>query len=116
MNREIKFRAWNKPTKQMFYFPSIMECFYALKGIDLLGSLLGDSRNWEKEHNEFMLYTNLKDKNGKEAYTEDIFKDEVGNIGVIDWNYPLLARLQEIKFEVIGNIYENPELLKDNQE
>ncbi|MCD6573498.1 MAG: hypothetical protein J7K95_05340, partial [Thermoplasmata archaeon] len=86
-----------------------------------------------------MQYIERKDKNGKEAYDKDIIKfrftvenKETIGIGVIKWNtkesawivetlkvkggksitgYFLLGVIDE--FEVIGNIYENPELLKE---
>jgi len=107
MNREIKFRAWNKPTKQMFYWGFFTDIFD--KGAN-------DRRNFEPEHNIWMQYTGLHDKNGKEIYRGDIVK----------YNTPQREMISKIEFpkdwewlswncsgtEIIGNIMENPELLK----
>lgn len=63
-------------------------------------------------------YTGLKDKNGKEIYHKDIGVDKEGNIGIIQWHdygwfFGSHDNLHEehIEIEIIGNIYENPELL-----
>lgn len=154
MNREIKFRAWdgekmhhwdsvthkatnqitNTPYPKLFYLP--------------MSWLVGDSNDWQ-----WMQFTGLLDKNGKEIYECDILEidnyfkpedleSEVKIIGVVKYSlygqrgfclfdnreiteescYPkhILDLLDitpnksdyERHWKVIGNIYENPELVK----
>jgi uncharacterized phage protein (TIGR01671 family) len=112
--REIKFRAWNG--KKMIYKDIIVH-----DGVVNLGW-----RNFEEAidfKGPLMQFTGLHDKNGKEIYEGDI----VGNFGqplVVMWDYDgyaLFDRIQGVGVreasldddcEVIGNIYENAELLK----
>jgi uncharacterized phage protein (TIGR01671 family) len=123
--REIKFRAWHPTLKKMFY-----DC--RVSSNDWTDS----STHFSGEHDTLMQYTGLKDKNGKEIYEGDICKvidpngeDEIQYIvewhpssgyvyepeegyGEFDLTSVGFAMDMEYAFEVIGNIYENPELLE----
>ena len=118
MNREIKFRAWDNSCKKMRGVKGIKDCF----------SLRSDG--FFDENYILMQYTGLKDKNGKEIYEGDIViqngekivvkygineVDAFEGIGFNLWSFygekPNGKRLKS-ELKLIGNIYENPELLK----
>jgi uncharacterized phage protein (TIGR01671 family) len=114
--REIKFRMWN----------GVMHSVWFEIDPDRL-----------KADVVLMQYTGLKDKNGKEIYEGDIVKAEDFDWGLdgnyqIKWggDYPafdifeLSGKSLDVEYnilssdpdiEVIGNIYENPELLSPPQ-
>ncbi|MCM1059439.1 MAG: YopX family protein [Eubacterium sp.] len=75
--------------------------------------------------------TSLTDKNGKRIFEGDICKDSLGKIFIVEWDTNNARFLgwtrsgeqhivyvgKEPKAEVVGNIHDNPELLKgaDNE-
>jgi len=114
MNREIKFRVFDNISKEMYRWSQIAS-------ISLV--------DFYYEHYHLMQYTNLKDRGAIEIYDGDVveylgfaelekmlvywrngawhFKRfESGNI---DWE-----KVDTTEIRVIGNIYENPELLSTN--
>ena len=118
--REIKFRAWDKQRKEMLIALDIRE-------IPVLNCGLGIDDNFE-----LMQYTGLKDKNGIEIYEGDIvlFFVSHGAEGVpsdeemqgeVYYSNGMLYPMSDFMydhyiFEVIGNIYENPELIKEQEQ
>lgn len=128
--REIKFRAWSKEGKMMLQnaqdvydgSPEEEETistkdFYHFFPTSSFGEYL------DNEDIELMQFTGLHDKNGKEIYEGDIVQFQTfPKIGIVDYIAPkFLAKLgaesnslQGYEVEVIGNIYESPELLKQN--
>ena len=105
--RILKFRAWDVQAKSMIIDP----VFHEFADIN---DQFGD------DDFIFMQFTGLLDKEGKEIYEGDILStDFAGNKikGVMEYEITE-AGAQWTKFlpldryEIIGNIYENPELLE----
>ncbi len=117
--REIKFRAWDKVAEKMrlSFNPVCHGEWDIFSFSDLITT-------WERGTYELMQYTGLKDKNGKEIYEGDIVREDIEErtYQVVFSNGGFMGESKDNKIlffgdghvEVIGNIYENPELLKKN--
>ena len=117
--REIKFRAWDNDEKEMLQVGQI----YFNSGSFWTPTSAPQTRDYLVRDVTLMQYTGLKDKNGKEVYegdillqsgaekpTQVIWDEETASFTEFFLDYH--ADFEPYTAEVIGNIYENPELLE----
>lgn len=130
--KEIKFRIWDKGNKVMYdkalignYPETVALVWDEYEGKE-------DWRHIDPKLCEVMQYTRFKDRNNKEIYEGDIIRyldseslklEGFPDIGEVYWNdennlfYIAIeidyddAWVKE-KIEIVGNIYENPELIE----
>ena len=127
-NSRLKFRAWNTEKNEWLYLPET--------GDIELTQYIGNSFefSYDKDAVVILQYTGLKDKNGKEIYEGDVVKTNYYNgapgdfkriIGQVKYHpHAASFRVDGVKkyeglrvdlhgnSEIVGNIYESPELLE----
>jgi uncharacterized phage protein (TIGR01671 family) len=128
--REIKFRAWVTNREGVTYSNGD----HMEYGVTIVDGKYADVESCWDIHGTYnyplMQYTGLKDKNGKEIYEGDViskagayvlwcerlacwafdFDSEKGKCHEVPLYYEKTGKTWDY-FEVIGNIYENPELI-----
>jgi len=117
MQREIEFRAWDIQEQRMIQS-------YAHKGTN--GRLYIVSQADDAERIELMQFTGLLDKNGKKIFEGDVLKIYFEGNGrsylkEVKWlndainkgRWDALDNCAFTSCEVVGNIFENPELLAE---
>lgn len=123
-----RFRAWLKNDKEMI---EADEIHWDRGQLDFIGDAITFMR--KADEIELMQSTGLKDKKGQEIFEKDIV-DYKGRKAIIKWHgsyasfiYIFVDELQKrvadwkplylsyYRFEVVGNIYENPELLEEKE-
>ena len=137
MKDRFRFRAWDKKNKRMLY--NIQEaydggCVEDEKGndvetcyVDCFSSFFPYDDNDKNEEFIVEQCTGLKDKNGRLIYENDVVSCGHPDIGVVKWKnggFWVLGRNYIIpwhafianKWEVLGNLHKNPELLEDNND
>lgn len=128
-----KFRAWDKHSQKMFANDELLIWNNNVYANDSKKLTCNNLKGWSIDDEYLMQSTGLRDKNGKEIFEGDIL-DYKGRKALVRWHgsyasfiYRFVDELQNrktewkplylayMKCEIIGNIYENRELLEDKE-
>ena len=143
MNRELKFRIWDKKNNMFIY---VWDASHKRLAISLNGLVYSGKYDDVLPENDYTIqqYTGLKDKNEKEIYEGDIVKAlpatrygmgiDQGQHDYMLLRTPKIVLYKDCLFklfdknditsmnycidnnvEIIGNIFETPELIETNE-
>ena len=123
-----KFRAWHNELGRMMLIKNMWFQDSRIEELELNDAIMNDYITVSPDEIELMQSTGLKDKNGKEIFEGDILKSnkyitsvfyERGAYCVKFRRNPnttvtmnVISFIEKYKTKIVGNIYENPELLE----
>lgn len=131
--REVKFRAWDTFKKNMFTPSSVANgVARVIRRCNIDDPVIKGSdgcnyyKDWDVEqaviNSILMQYTGLNDCEGTEIYEGDVIEDDEHYYSVVSWDendfmfvasdFGALCDYNGTKIKVIGNIHQNPELIK----
>lgn len=129
-----KFRAWHRELGRMMLIKNMYFQDGSVEELELNDTVMNDYITAYPDEIELMQSTGLKDKNGQEIFEGDIIDIEVDDtetpinarvfqnskIGILMFHVfednedvPMVELLEDnsVAFEIIGNIYDNKDLL-----
>ena len=124
-----RYRAWDKIRKTMYEVDDIMSIDFGKSEISVKTLFFERTNYYKFDDIVLMQSTGLTDKNGKEIFEGDVLETKDGLLdGVVEYrtdlgmwtnslfrynNFERLCNVADSTY-IIGNIYENPELLETN--
>jgi|SRR5690554_242134 len=131
--KEIKFRAWDDVEDKMYYTGEETDIVFYFDDNGIVAErILGDYETEKLPYLKYMMFTGLYDRKGTPIYEGDLLQHPSGTIAEIKYSDYLAAFVavyvkngyiemdfldREIvnKCKIVGNIYENPDLLEESE-
>jgi len=125
---DVKYRAWDYKEKRMV---KVLAIDWEHQTINYEADINHEGmKGFERcyhqplENFELLQFTGVRDKNGQEIYEGDILKNSFGSLYEVKWVPSMMSfmcsplkvvydvrRIDNLDTEVVGNIFENTELL-----
>lgn len=131
----LKYRAWDKHEQKMFTNDELIIWNGNVYANDSKKLTCNNLKGWSIDDEYLMQSTGLVDKNGKEIFEGDVVRQVrtqptteneiiIGVVTMIEGAWLIMNDCEQLasklwsetdENEIIGNIYENPELLEDEE-